>query len=222
MNVRRLVIILCTITFATGALAFGRQAHRAAGIFSLGSATAGSKSPQTLSAPSPQAAPSSQSSSPASGQTPAIPKHVIYGLLFQEVAAFNKKAEEKEKQGQSGAALRHYHGQRAGLKDRQADDFERIAAETARKVAILDEKAKKIIDADRARHADVKFKGGEPLPTPPAELKELEEQRQTLILDARENLRKALGDAEFQRFEDFVQREIAGKIKPVQRVVNRP
>ena len=146
-----------------------------------------------------------------------IPKHVAYGLFFGEMAAFKKKAEENERQGLDGSSFRGHHKQRAGLNDQQAQVLDSIANDCNQAVITLNERARKIINKDRARHPHGRLNEGEPLPLPPDELRTLEDQRTATVLEAREKLRQAFGEKEFRRFDDFVQQDIASRTKAIPR-----
>ncbi len=196
MNKKRLVIVLCMVAIATGAMAFNRQAQW----------SNNNQSPDQ---------PLYQKSKPTQQQVDSIPTHVVYGLLFREMGAFQKKAKEKAKKGEDGSSLRDYHKRQAHLNDQQAEVLDKIAADCESEVAKLDEKAKKITDEDRARHPGGKIEEGEALPAPPEELTALEDRRTATIIKAGEQLRAAFGEAEFQRFDEFVRRDIARKISPI-------
>jgi hypothetical protein len=201
MKKRRLGVILCVITLATVALAVGQRVTKK-GLVGTPDAYAASL-------------PISPNPSAAAKQAPPVPENVLYGVMFREIAAFKKKAAEKEKKGEDASEIRKYHKKRARLNDQQGDILDRIADETNRETAKLDAKAKKIIEAERARRPGGQLKAGEELPAPPEALKNLGQQRKQLILKARERLRLELGDAEFQRFEQFVKQDIGSRIKPI-------
>ena len=150
-------------------------------------------------------------------QTPEIPKHIVYGLLFREAAAFRQKAKELKDHGKDASSVEGFHAKRAKLRDDQAEVFERIASECQRKVDEIEEQAKKIIEKDRAQHPGGKLKPGESLPEPPKQLQELENHRRAVIMKGRDDLRAAMGDSEFQRFEEFEERDVAERAKSVGR-----
>lgn len=201
MKTRHKATLICALGLAIGAVAFGWQ--RVTG-----------KSSITKSAV--QATPQNSATNSAP-QNADIPKHVAYGLFFGEMAAFKKKAEENERQGLDGSSLRRHHKLRAGLNDQQAQILDSIANDCNEAVIGLNERARKIINKDRARHPHGRLNEGEPLPLPPDELRTLEDQRTTTVLGAREKLRQAFGEKEFRRFDDFVQQDIASRTKAIPR-----
>ena len=149
-------------------------------------------------------------------QQPAIPAHIVYGLLFREIRNFNKKADEFSNRGTKMDALRDYQGKKAGLNDNQSFMLKRIAISTDLEIVKLDQHARSITETARKQHDYGQLKPGEALPQIPEELKTLDRQRVSLILSGREKLRQALGDKEFDRFDKFINKEIADKAKPVE------
>jgi hypothetical protein len=150
-------------------------------------------------------------------QSPEIPKHVVYGLLFREMSAFRQKAKEMKDHGKDASSVEGFHTKRAKLKDEQAEALENIATDCQRKVDEIEQQAKKIIEKDRAKHPGGKLKPGETLPEPPKQLQELEQRRRGVIMQAREAVRAAMGDSEFQRFEEFEEQDVAERAKSVGR-----
>lgn len=150
-------------------------------------------------------------------QTAEIPKHVVYGLLFREAAAFRQKAKELKDHGKDASSVEGFHAKRAKLRDDQAEAFERIATDCQRNVDEIEQLAKRIIEKDRAKHPGGKLKPGEQLPEPPKQLRELEDHRRAVIMKGRDDLRAAMGDSEFQRFEEFEERDVAERAKSVGR-----
>jgi hypothetical protein len=149
-------------------------------------------------------------------QSVTAPEHVIYGLLFREVAAFKKAARDKESKGQDGSVLRKHHKEHLNLSDDEDAALARIAEETDADVRKTDKEARKLIDKERARHPDGKLKEGEALPAPPEALGTLQQKREARVLKGRDDLRAAVGEAEFKRLDEFIRRDITGKMKPVQ------
>ena len=202
MTKKRLMTVLCLIVLAAGALIFSKQAEGT------------SPTPPTNSA--------AQEAAPAQPPAATIPQHVVYDLLFREIVAFRSKATAEERQGREGGWFRAYHQRRGGLNEQQGEALAGIAVASQRRVAILDRQAKEIIDAARARHPNGRLNEGETLPAPPEELGNLQQQRNTVILRAVEQLRAALGPAQFQRFNEFVQQDIASRVRPLQGNERRP
>lgn len=210
---KRLLVAVCLLALATTAFAVSGPLHRAVSFIKQGSVppSKNSSQPRHQFAADGQAQPDNA----AQSQAAEVPKHIIYGILFRERAKLNQKAHEKEVKGEDGSPLRKYHKDKLKLDDAQSAVLDNIADETNRKVALVDKKALKIIEAERSRHPGGKLKDGELPPPPPLELKTLQQERDALVLQRREQLRQALGDTEFQRVDEFLQQDITSKMQPV-------
>jgi len=221
MKKGRMLAALTLLTLTTSAFALSGRTNYIASFVGLGESTPSGVVPEKRlqSASSPKVLHGDSSAigdSPSEPQVANAPKHVVYGLLFREVATFKKIAHEKELKGEDGSFLRKHHKENLKLNDEQTEALERVAEETDREVRKLDKEARKIIEKGRSRHPNGKLKAGETLPAPPAELKGLQQRRDGLILKGRDELRAALGEQEFQRFDEFVQQEVTKRMKPVE------
>jgi hypothetical protein len=223
MNKKRIIIALCLMVGATSAFALdgGKRITTLGSVF-LPQAK-GSVEPQPFGNSAPKAGSLSQQQQaqqnhPAAAPQPSaeVPKQIIYGILFREITAYRKKADELSRNGEDATALRNHHKEKLKLTDEQSAELDRIVAESSRETEKLDGEAKRIIDAARARHPGGRIEAGESLPPPPPELGALQRQRDAVILAARGRLRSVFGEGEFNRIDDFLQQDISSKMKPVQ------
>jgi hypothetical protein len=220
MKKSRVIVAFGIMALATGTFAFSRQTRatlshlpdKARQMF----AGAAPNAP-ALAATATAQRPSSPPFSPQDGD---IPQYAVYRQLFRHFVFLKEKAAEKEQHAEDGSSLRTFYKRKANLDDKQAQALDRIATETDDAVTKLDEKAKKIIDDIRARYPDGKLPAGQQPPPMPEELKAMQKQRIETILAGRDRLRQALGEQEFQRFDQYVQQNIAGRMKPID--LNRP
>lgn len=223
MNKRRVMVVLCVLVLATSAIALNGSARSVLSSVGQGKGITGESSTERR----PQAARDNAALQPAAAQeepggtaqpqAPDIPRHVIYGMLFRERALFKKKAQEQESKGTNGAFFREFHKNKLKLNDAETAALDRVADDANREVTKLDKKARKIIEDARAKHPGGVLKEGETLPPSPAELTELENQRAGVLLQARDQLRAALGDAEFQRLEALLLEDAAKRMKVILR-----
>lgn len=128
-----------------------------------------------------------------------IPDHIYYGQVFSLLARLGNKEDYK---------------QQAGLSEEQANSLQQIAEETEKETAALDEKAQTLIKAYRNQLGDTPL-GKQPQAVP-AELTDLQQQRDGLILRQRDDLRKMLGDEAFARVETASRRIVHITLTPVQ------
>jgi len=87
------------------------------------------------------------------------------------------------------------------LDEAQAGALEAIAFACKEDVSRQDQKARGIIMSYRAQFPDGKIPDGVTPPPPPPELKLMWEERNAIILRARDRLRAALGEEAFRRFD---------------------
>jgi hypothetical protein len=188
MNRRQIAISLCIAALTAGAIFLWTPAPKAA-------------LPQ-IQSPEQQA------------QNISAPPQVIYSALFHHVVAVQEQAEAEERQGKDASSLRSVFREKADLSEVQAHLLNVIAADCVREVAAQDARAQQVIKAFKVRFPPGRLPPGVKLPPPPTELKLMQHERDAMILRARERLRLALGEEEFQRFEGFVTRRVAAAIEP--------
>lgn len=137
----------------------------------------------------------------------------IYEQMFRHYAALQNQAQAAEHEGKDGSALRSFYRREAKLTDQQDSQLNAIASDCVNELERLDARAKQVIDEARARTPGGQLKKGEMPPDPPAELSDLQQQREAKVLQARDKLHTGFGDAEFARFDGFVQQTVAANMK---------
>jgi hypothetical protein len=173
---------------------------------------------------SPAATSSSQSLSNTNQEqsNTEIPVHIVYGILFRELLAIKKEASAREAKGESAENLRQYPQRHLQLDSQQAQTIQTIAEQYTQEVAPVDKEARRIIGSARARFPHGEMPAGATPPAPPDSLKPLEAKRTELLLKTREQVRAALGETTFQRFDDFVRQDIAKQMQTVTLATPRP
>ncbi len=148
------------------------------------------------------------------GQQPvqSIPDYEVYHQLFHHHVSMKKKATDLEKLGNDGKFLRGFYQREAKLNDEQARMFDEIASSCDEEVAKQDAKAGAIIDEALAKNGNGNLPKGTSPPEPPAELKNLWDERNAIILRAKDRLQAAFGDQEFKRFEGFVKSNVEARM----------
>ena len=112
-----------------------------------------------------------------------VPHHIFYGEIFSIIAKLKNVRDYQE---------------RAQLTDEETDFLRVTAEQCAEKVAKQDAIAEKRIAA--LRQQNLKSKPTRSTPVIPAEVAELQAQRDAIILHYRDVLRKGLGDEKFEQF----------------------
>jgi hypothetical protein len=100
----------------------------------------------------------------------------------------------------------------ANLSDEEARALNQIADDCMQKITELDKRARQIVAAHRAENRSRNVAAGDPLPPPPAELSQLQEERNNDIVAAVEQIRIAFGDTEFKRLDEYVKNKGNGKL----------
>jgi hypothetical protein len=147
---------------------------------------------------------------------PAVPEHVLYWHIFHHHNYLNKKADEAQRMGQADEAtrLRGFYKREAKLDEGQDASLGQIALEVENEVQALDEQARQVIDAARAKKPRGALKKNEEIPPPPPQLAALQGRRNAAIIKARDRLKTVLGDPVFAEFQGFVRTRVAPQVKP--------
>ncbi len=144
------------------------------------------------------------------------PEHVVYRSFFHHLITLKDRAAEIERNGGNGSGLRGYYSKKADLTGEQGSALDQIASDYEREVAALDAKAKILITAFRARGLTKHSVTSGTLPPLPPELTAMQQQRNSVILRARQKLRTALGEEAFQQLDGFIKRDAERNAKPAQ------
>ena len=142
----------------------------------------------------------------------SIPDYEVYYQLFHNHVAMKKKALELEKLGNDGKFLRGFYQREAKLSNEQARMLDEIASSCDEEVEKLNTRAGAIIDEALAKNGNGKLPKDTNPPEPPAELKRLWDQRNAVILRAKDHLQAAFGAQEFKRFEEFVNSHVQARM----------
>ena len=148
---------------------------------------------------------------PASETSPSVPEHIVYGFLFRNVARNNERNLELQAKG---AVSRKYFAfkRELGFGAEQSRVLTEIASDCEFQVRQQDKNAQFIIAEFRAKLPKTKET---PAPPPPPELKTMWEERNAIILRARDRLRAALGDETFERLDNFAKYRYGTNKAPV-------
>jgi|ERR1041384_3237259 hypothetical protein len=137
------------------------------------------------------------------------PEQVVYSAFFHFVVDLQKQAGELESEGKKGESLRGYVQKETGLSDEEAAELSEISAACVEAVSQQDAKALLVIQQFQAQFPGGKVPRGVKLPPPPPELKALQEERDQMILSARNQLVSVLGETVFGNLERFAKSRVA-------------
>jgi hypothetical protein len=136
--------------------------------------------------------------------TPAVTSDSdLYYGIFHHVAVLKQMADTAQQQGQDRSNLRQLVRLRAGLTEAEGEALEAISVQCDSDVAAEDAKAKAIIDQFHAQYPPGVINPSFP-PQAPTVLDSMWQERNNIILTARDRLRVELGEADFAKFDQFV------------------
>jgi len=139
---------------------------------------------------------------------------VVYSAFFHMVVDLEKQALDLESEGAKGETLRSYVQTQANLTDYQAGKLAAIAAACVEQVAQKDARALQVIQESQSQFPGGRIPKGSQIPPPSPELKVLQQERDQIILAARDSLSNALGAASFDNVEQFATRRIGLSVRP--------
>lgn len=142
-----------------------------------------------------------------------IPEHITYGFFFNRIIAIQQKATGRPDARAIGQVIRTSVEREAGLSDAQLLALNNIAFVCTQQLRQQDKRAGQIIAAFRVRYPKGIIPPGEALPPPPVELKVLQEERNAIVLRARDQLRRVFGEQVFNRLDEILKRDIASNVQ---------
>lgn len=150
-------------------------------------------------------------SSPASQTSSSVPEHIVYGFLFRNVA---RNKERNLEDLAKGATTTKYVAfkRELGFGAEQSSVLIEIASDCEFQLRQQDRNAQLIIAEFRAKLPKTKEA---PPPPPPPQLKTMWDERNALILRARDRLRAALGNETFERLDNFAKFRYGANKAPV-------
>lgn len=156
--------------------------------------------------------------SPPASPVYNVPEFVLYGFLFKKVSRLSEKTLELQSHGKIGQKPYYPMQKEASLSVGESMALEAIASACQREVNRQDERARIVIQAFRTKFPDGKVPEGSKLPPPPPELITMQEERNAIILRARDQLRVAFGEASFASLDNYVKfryRPPSGPVSPI-------
>lgn len=137
-------------------------------------------------------------------------------FLFHHLKVIKEQGEENERRGKDKSVLLARFYEKASLDENRGQMLLNVALQCERELEELDRKAQLIINDFRARHfPDGVYRGQGELPPPPPELAAMQQERNAIVLRARNRLRGVMGEQDFDRLNVFVGSEIAASVKAI-------
>jgi len=135
-------------------------------------------------------------------------------MALQMTVALQAQVEKFEREGRPGSSLGRAFAAKAGLNDAEAEVMSRVAARMKERVAPLDQRARAIIQAARQKFPGGRLQPGAVPPPPPAELADLQRQRDAVVAQAVRDLEQELGPAGLAKLESHLNQTMLQKKPP--------
>lgn len=213
-------VIVCVMVIATSTLAFSGSPNLVSVLFgavdteSQASSVSENNSSENQTVKTAKANFNSVNSAPTSPST--IPNHVLYEQLFRMIVSVTERAKFQEVfEPQQQNYLRFYFKNKLQLTDEQNRGLEKTAYEFMDALEPIDAQAKDIISQSRTAFPEGRVPAGSTVPEPPIALADLQEKRNLLALQFRDQLQKELGETVFQQFDQFIEQDFASGFQPL-------
>ncbi len=144
-------------------------------------------------------------------QDVVIPDYVLYHQFFRHLLYLDQQAANHRSATATSGEVRNSYQTRLRFGSDQFAKVRSSAGVTEQKVAILDAQAKAIVTAFRAQHNHVS--ASEPLPPPPPELAQLQQQRNALIKTQIAQLKDSLGSQDATQLDAFLRSQFAPHVR---------
>ncbi len=118
----------------------------------------------------------------------AMPPERMYWQLFKHIGTIKQKQSSLQAQGES-STLTSTYSKELGLNAPQAQTLENQADNCLQQVQVFDQQAEAIIDEARSHYPGGRLDEGAKPPPPPAQLYALQQQKNKVVLAARDSLK---------------------------------
>ncbi len=144
-------------------------------------------------------------------QSAPIPDYVLYHQFFRHLLYLDNQAARRQANSTNSDETGNSYQKRLRFNTDQFAKVRSSANATEQQVAALDGQAKGIIVSFRAQHQHVS--PSEPLPAPPAELAQLQQQRNALIQAQVTQLKASLGSQAATQLDGFLRTQFAPHVR---------
>jgi hypothetical protein len=147
-----------------------------------------------------------------------VPLHLLYRHFFAYQNHLDQIAAEDFQQGKDGSEFRDHYQTALGFTPAQFAPVRSAARRLAAELKVHDEKIKAVIDEYRAQNPR-DASGRSEVPLPPAELGQLQQERDTIIKNAIARMNASLGPVRAAKLQSYIQQEVAqhAQVKPVRK-----
>lgn len=165
--------------------------------------------------------------------TKPMPEELTYWMLFEQIKALETKDTESFANGETSAFKDSFYRENIGLQPSQFSAVDTVVTNFFSQIQPIDQQAREIINQYRSQYpngelrknqttqSSGKFSSArsqspiEKLPPPPTQLQQLQNQKNQIILNAKENIKQALGLSEFAEFDAAVKADASKVLVPL-------
>lgn len=144
----------------------------------------------------------------AQNPAPNIPEHLKYYYVFRQLSLLNQMWAAAERRGEDGSRYRQHYKKFASLDDQQMSQLNRIANECLQEVAVYDTRINQLVNETRAALPGKRLGPGVAAPAPPVELKQIDAQREGVLIRAQARLIDAMGETGFRRLNEAIEKSM--------------
>lgn len=152
---------------------------------------------------------------PLFGFQAEIPENVLYESIFRLEKRNQVNKRKQVRDGTPEDDPKSLFKKRFDLTDEEDKALRQIAEEFNQNVQPIDARAREITDALRQQYQNGKATEQSELPPPPAELAELQERRNAIVLEHRDKLKASVGTEGFGSIDEKVKSEFAENFRNV-------
>ena len=146
-----------------------------------------------------------------SEDTADVPDEIVYFILFNHLVGLKSQSEKLDAKGETLNYFKLYEDQ-AKLDNSQSQFLFQTAQDCIDATRQVDRQAKEIITKARAKFPKGEVQSPEDIPPPPKELRELQQQKDDIVIHFRDVLKDGLRTDKFNEFNRFARQRIAPNV----------
>lgn len=164
--------------------------------------------------------------------TKPMPEELMYWMLFEQISALKAKDAEMLTEGQNSSFKNSFYEENMKLQPSQFSAVDTAVTTFFSEIQPIDQQARQVINQYRSQYPNgelkkaentdsSKFSSGrykspvEKLPPPPPQLQQLQNQKNQIILNAKERIRQSLGASSFAEFDAAVKSDANKVLVPL-------
>jgi hypothetical protein len=148
----------------------------------------------------------------SNNENQVVPDEILYFILFNHLVGLQEQSEKARTMGKSFDHLKVFR-EEANLDVSQSVFLFQNAQDCLDALKPIDDRARQIIQDARTKFPTGEISSPENLPPPPSELKQLQEEKNAVVVRYRNAIKSYLGDLKFLELEQFVKQKISPNVE---------